>query len=293
MKKFYSLGLILTGLFFLSALNTFSQEMVVGGDMENADSWTIVDLAAGDGHTETFGYTDYTPTDGSGGCLSMSGAGNWGNAAVCQQITLQRGVDYKLSMLVRTIDLVPESTWAEVVITDDIPADDGYITGFPLNMALNSWDCIDVTEVDGDFAENSCDAKLTNHNEDPNVIDVLNFAGEGDTTIVLVLKAGGGAAYNILFDNVSLMTMGSSIATKEITNIEVYPTQLANDLNIELATSIKEVRIINLLGQTINTFGDLNSTKVTLNVSDLNAGVYYIMVTDENNEIGTAKVIKL
>ena len=294
MKKIYQLSLVLTGLLIIGSINVFSQEMVVGGDMESADNWTVVDLAAGDGHTETFGYTETIPTDGTGGCLSMAGAGNWGNAAVCQEITLERGKNYKLSMLIRTIDLVVESTWVEVVISDKIPEDDAYLTeNFPINMALNSWDCADVTEVDGDFAENNCGAKLLNHNEDENVIDVLNFEGEGDTTIVLVLKVGGGSAYNILIDNVSLMGEESSSINNITSNLNVYPTQIADELNLELSSTITEVRIINLLGQGIASYKGLNDNNTTLNVSDLKAGVYYVVVTDANNNVGTAKVIKL
>ncbi|QQS50221.1 MAG: T9SS type A sorting domain-containing protein [Bacteroidota bacterium] len=293
MKKLYMLSTLLTGLLFTGSLISFSQEMIVGGDMENASNWTIVDLAAGDGHTETFGYTSDIPTGGSGGCLSMSGAGNWGNAAVCQSVTLEKGVDYKLSMLIKTIDLVVESTWAEAVITDAIPADDGYITGFPINMALNSWDCADVTEVDGDFAENNCGAKLLNANDDENVIDVLNYPGEGDTTIVVVIKVGGGAAYNILIDNVSLMKQVTAIKNTTLSNINVYPTQLCNELNIEIENNIQEVKIVNMLGQEVNRFSHLNNYRVTLDVTDLKTGMYYLIVTDENQKTGIAKAIKL
>jgi hypothetical protein len=192
MKKIYFLASLAFGL--LAANN--AQELVVGGDMESADSWTIVDIAAGDGHTETFGYIEDVPSDGSGGCLSLAGNGSWSNVAVCQEITISRGSFHKISMLVKTsMDYEPESHWTEIVVIPQIPEVDADITAYPNSFALNSWYCPDVLFVDGNFADNNCDAKS-------DLMDVIHLEGEGDTTVVLVLKAGDGTAYNVLLDEV-------------------------------------------------------------------------------------------
>lgn len=289
MKKFYTLSLLLAGLFI--AGSSFAQEMIVGGDMESAESWTVVDLAAGSGHTETFGYTGDSPTGGSGGCLQFTGLGGWSHGAVCQEITIQKGTDYDLSMVVK--GSIPGEFWGEAVIIDAIPASDDDITSFPINMALNGWDCA-ATEVDGDFAENSCGAKLFGANADSNVIDVINIEGTGDTTIVLVIKIGGNAEYDIIVDNVSLVgPEGGASIQNTLSNVNIFPTQLENELNIQLASEIKDVKIVNLLGQTVSTYKNINSKDVSLNVSDLSSGVYYIVVSDVNNKLGTAKAIKL
>lgn len=287
----------MVALLFAGVTNSNAQEMVTGGDMESGDAWTVVDLGAGSGHTETFGYTDMTPSNGEGGCLSMAGEGGWGNAAVCQEITLQRGVDYKLSMEVRAgIDLA--ETWAEVVIMDRIPTEDGDITTFPISMALNAWDCGDALSVDGPFAENSCAAKLINH--EPNntttgePIEMINIAGEGDTTVVLVLKVGAGQPWNVLFDNVSITELSNYSSLKDVTkDVNIFPSKLADKLNISTDVEMKEVQIVSMLGQVVRNFDNVQAQKATFDVADLSEGAYIVIVKDVNGYVGTSKVIKL
>lgn len=77
MKKLYFLAAFAFGL--LTAVS--SQELIVGGDLESDASWTLLEINAGDGHTETFGYSDDIPSGGSGGCLSLASDGNWAEVA--------------------------------------------------------------------------------------------------------------------------------------------------------------------------------------------------------------------
>ena len=74
MKKIY----LFTAIAFSTISFTFllnAQEMIVGGDMENADAWKISKLNQDTDNTVeyTFGYTDVIPTAGAGGCLYVSG----------------------------------------------------------------------------------------------------------------------------------------------------------------------------------------------------------------------------
>lgn len=289
MKKFYFISSLVFGLFLTANTNMFAQELIVGGDMESSASWTIVDLAAGDGHTETFGYTDDAPTGGAGGCLSLAGNGNWSNVAVCQSITVKKGTPYKISMVVKTsMDFVVESQWVEIVVVPAMPATDADITAYPNSFALNSWDCSDVLSIDGNFADNNCDAKSA-------LKDTINIEGEGDTTVVLVLKAGGGSAYNVLLDNVSVKELSGGSSVNDVSNftLNVSPNPLTNELNISLDNTIQNIKVVNYLGQVIYSVESIGLNNVNIDFTSPKAGIYYVVVTDINGNSGTVKALKL
>ena len=283
MKKIYFLIVISLGLFtYIQA-----QELVVGGDMESPDPWTIVDLAAGDGHTETFNYTEDWPFGAEGGCLSLAGQGNWSNVAVCQEITVERGKNYEIAMLVKTsMDFIPESQWVEIVVVPEMPVEDADITAYPNVFALNSWDCSDVLSVDGPFEENNCDNKSPLNN-------ILNLEGEGDTTVVLILKAGGGSPYNVLLDNVSMQEVSiESLESTMNTSLRVFPNPVLNELNISLDQTIQELKVVNVLGQLVYAAENIGSRNVKVDFSDPSPGIYYLIVTDIYGKKESIKAIK-
>lgn len=143
----------------LLGFTAISQEMVVGGGMENVDDWTVVELSAGNGHTETFNYTDDIPSWGDGGCLRLQQEGGWGNIAICQEITVTKGVYYDISLAVKSVIDMTE-TWVEVVVMDKIPESDNDVVAFPMRMAINTWDCPDNVSVDDVLPNLNCEAKV-------------------------------------------------------------------------------------------------------------------------------------
>jgi hypothetical protein len=288
MKNIYFFKSLFLGLLFIAGTNLSAQdEMVFGGDMETADDWTIVDLAAGNGHIETFGYTEDTPTDGTDGCLSLTGSGDWSNVAVCQELYLEKGVDYVISMQVKTsINLVAESNWVEIVLVPTMPVVDADITAFPNVFALNSWDCSEITQVDGSFASNNCDAKSA-------LMDEIYYEGTGDTTVVLVLKAGGNTDYNILLDDVSVLGYPTSIDNSSLNStLNVFPNPVDNELNVSLANTIQEIEIVNVLGQRIYSAEDVVLKKVSIDFSGQASGIYLVVVTDTEGNKNMFKALK-
>lgn len=69
----------------------------------------------------------------------------------------------------------------------------------------------------------------------------------------------------------------------EIDAFKVFPNPTASVLNIESDTFIKQIRIVDVLGKEI-----LTTTSKTIDVSQLNQGIYLIEIQGENNQ----KIIK-
>ncbi len=74
------------------------------------------------------------------------------------------------------------------------------------------------------------------------------------------------------------------------TNISIYPNPAKDLLTIQAGSDINAVTIYDLQGKTIHSI-DSNSEKVSINISDLNNGVYFLKITTEKGE-EVKKIIK-
>lgn len=76
-----------------------------------------------------------------------------------------------------------------------------------------------------------------------------------------------------------------------VSTCKIYPSPVGKMLNIENTQKILNVSIYNSIGlQVVNQ--DVNSSKVKLDVSKLSEGFYVIVITNENKEVITRKIIK-
>ena len=136
MKKIY---FALTGVFLLTAFNFLqAQEMIVGGDMETGDAWTIISCTETTGMdvNNEFGYLDDGPLAGQDGCFHSWGSENASdvNLLLYQKVTIQLGVKYSLNLAFKnTIEF--NGMWVEVYIGITEPEEgvDSYVVG------LNVW----------------------------------------------------------------------------------------------------------------------------------------------------------
>ena len=144
--KYLGLFLCLAGLVQFS----LAQNMLVGGNMEDASAWTVSHLSSVDITEYEFNYTGTGPSEGSGGCLYVTCTGTQEtNIFFYQEVTLVGGAEYEFSGAF--VDLAGNITnfWCEVLYdTVEIPTDadfDGVlICGF------NTWDGTEAG-VDGTF----------------------------------------------------------------------------------------------------------------------------------------------
>jgi hypothetical protein len=68
------------------------------------------------------------------------------------------------------------------------------------------------------------------------------------------------------------------LSNKEIVNnerINIYPNPTKGNLSISASSDITKVSILDITGSTINT---INNPKITIDVSSLSKGVYFILI---------------
>ncbi len=76
-------------------------------------------------------------------------------------------------------------------------------------------------------------------------------------------------------------------------NFSMYPNPVANELNIVAKTNntINAISIVDMNGRTVKNSNDAGMNNTSVNVSDLNAGVYFVTI-ETNEGTGTSKFIK-
>ncbi|MCF6350559.1 MAG: T9SS type A sorting domain-containing protein [Flavobacteriaceae bacterium] len=145
-------------------------------------------------------------------------------------------------------------------------------------------------------------------NGKPNAVFVFshNYGQEGDPENVIIDKVltakYNGSNWSIETEDLSdmpnnaifnLAIMTSEVAstnTNELVNFNLYPNPVKNTLNINSEEVLTKITIVNLLGQEVK-FLNPESTHVTLELSDLDAGVYLIKI-NANDRQSTRKFIK-
>ncbi len=81
---------------------------------------------------------------------------------------------------------------------------------------------------------------------------------------------------------------------QEIYNFQIYPNPASDFVNIDLTClfSLKtQISICNVLGQTVKEFKNAEASIHRLNVSELQQGLYYIVLKTDNNRVLTSKLI--
>lgn len=282
-------------IFALVALFTFSgligQEMVVGGNMESADGWTIHEAAPNPepGVDYGFGYTTDSPTAGSGGCFHMSYTGNYAQVTIFQEITLKAGVAYTVTGAFKGVTEA-SSFWSEILIGTSTPVDGidwkpkfGEDNVDAMAFAFNTWTEGCELVVDGTYQDDACVA---------NIPSPYVPAGDAGTDVVVYFGVKTGVynfdvdavSMDVTIDNISLK--GPAVAVEEsiADNFKCYPVP-ANDMLHFEGTDLEgaQASIYNINGQRVANHTIVNSS---LPVDNLTTGIYFIeVVTDSNRRI--------
>jgi len=129
---------------------------------------------------------------------------------------------------------------------------------------------------------NSIDVPLSTYGIDLSAVDQSKFSTEGGAT--------GGTFY---MDNLYFWKVGTGINNiNEMPIINCYPNPAIENLSISAQSEICEVKISNLVGQTVKTI-IINSLSKTIDISDVSAGNYLVSARMANGQVAIRKIVKL
>ena len=76
------------------------------------------------------------------------------------------------------------------------------------------------------------------------------------------------------------------------TQIELYPNPCTNSVTIDLNNDMKSIMITNMMGQTVYTMHNVSKGIVSIDASILNTGMYFVTLTDSQNNTASTKLLK-
>jgi len=288
-------------LILLGTTKLFSQDVITGGNMENATSWKTCTLNMDTANSVDyeFNYTTTTPSAGAGGCLYVSGTnvgatgGNLTSMMFYQQLTLHRGTTYNFDGAYK--DVRTNNYWCEVYIGGIEPAVGAdYTTAqgavFLSGFKSTNWETnCPADEFDGTFSSDACT---------PGTSNTVLFEGTGDTTVYFGFRMGiwddgsNGYTFEVYLDNISLTAGAANSMKLNDQNISVSPNPVSDILNISGINAINDLKIVNVLGQTVYSASEIGLNNISIDFSGFSKGLYMIIAVDNENRIGMAKVLK-
>jgi len=104
------------------------------------------------------------------------------------------------------------------------------------------------------------------------------------------------ADVDMYIDNIQITNSPNPISgiwnNKYDNAISLYPNPCNTSVNIDLTKDMNSVVISNLMGQKVLSMENVQKGTVNINVSFLNQGLYFITLTDSNNKMSSAKLLK-
>lgn len=88
-------------------------------------------------------------------------------------------------------------------------------------------------------------------------------------------------------DNCIIYENGVSITEKDVFNFELYPNPTNQTINVESPFIIKKLSIIDINGRQIESISDIQKSFISINIEQIEAGVYFVII--ETNSFKTSK----
>ncbi|WP_034061409.1 T9SS-dependent choice-of-anchor J family protein [Lacinutrix jangbogonensis] len=108
---------------------------------------------------------------------------------------------------------------------------------------------------------------------------------------VVAKNVGGLAVNSPVWSFRTEMDPSLSVTEFENSSFSVFPNPVINELTIKTELEIENVKVYNQLGQEVLNFKKNSITNNTINIGDLNSGIYIINITSDN-KTETIKIIK-
>ena len=288
MKKIYFLAIATIALF----VNANAQENVVtGSDMEDASSWNVTQISTDYLATVTFGYTDDGPSAGSDGALRVectNEANGTTNVIIWQEVDLVAGHRYVVDAAFKGAITV-SSFWAQWVVesSSTLPEEGtDYSSESNARAQINSWNG-NVTDWDLDITLQIWEYE-NGQQSDTVVVDE-------DGTYVYGVKIGiwyaSQLSYDVLIDNMTLTDLDatSGINDNALASFKVFPNPTESNISIVSNKAYDSVRILNISGQKKFETSNINSS---INIGELESGVYFVELMNNNKAVAISRLIK-
>ncbi len=209
MKSRLFVPLIVASFILCLTTGTISQELVVGGDMEDASAWQSWDCGSTVQSDLVFGYTDDVPKFGKGGCLNILAMGSvWTQHIITQPLTMESGMWYYVSAAFTELTGGDRSgAWTQIYLSTDAPVEgQDYDPPGMRFLGFNGFVGCGGSGVDGTFQDDACEGP------GPFYLAPGN-PGEGPVTVHMIIKSGcwtdGSTTIDvdILIDEVSVVPL--------------------------------------------------------------------------------------
>ena len=158
----------------------------------------------------------------------------------------------------------------------DLLVDDVSIDGFsPAQLTYNVVLPSGTTDVPPVTAVSNNDSAVVT------VTDAANLTGtEAERTSTVLITAEDKVTtktYQVIF------SLAVGIADLEEKTIEIYPVPAGDFLHVKAATSLRELRMINMTGSTVMLINLSGEKSTQLDISDLESGVYFLKLSGDSS----------
>jgi len=189
-------------------------------------------------------------------------------------------------------------TWSVTLICEEGESDPTEVTLAPCQLP-----CFPVTNLTVDIVESCSKAELTWTAHSPESLfniyrgDVLIKGNHNETTYTDTDFGEGTHTWKVMVvcgegESLPVSTTKECLSIHDIglSTFTIIPNPAKNNITISAGTVFHTVEVINFLGQTIIS-QPVSATSASLNVSQLNNGIYFVRVASENG-IGVKKFVK-
>ena len=162
----------------------------------------------------------------------------------------------------------------------------------PQNVKANAISTSSII-VTWDFVENAKSYNVYRNDELIENVKGTNYMDEGleyNTEYCYTVRAIGDEVESALSEKVCVKTLGEGI--EELTSsVNIYPNPVQDKLYIEAEAEIEDVVVYDVYGRRQVTETPSHQGNLSVDVSDLNSGVYFVKVVTENGNI-VKRIIK-
>jgi len=109
-------------------------------------------------------------------------------------------------------------------------------------------------------------------------------------------KLGVGTYYrnSAYFDDISVSRLISVLGTRDITGVQlrIYPNPANDVLSVEHDSELRNLTIVNMVGQTMIKTGNINSRMTDIKISDLDQGIYIVRINTADDKTYVRRFVK-